>query len=227
MGVEFENNPNTESLASIATFTPPASGPATICFWCNVSTFAVNVRQRFMGTETQFEARVENTGIVTNDMYNVSSGAASVTALAVGSWFFIVCTGELDGVPNSITDIYVDGVFEATLTVAGTTAGTATMTIGNRTGIGNTEGFNGILSDLRVYDRELTANEIQTIFQTRGVDGIVNGLILRAYMDEGPEGGAVTGTGVVKDLSDNQNNYTPAGTPTFEADENRSRRRVA
>ena len=232
MAVEFENDPNTESLASVASFTPPAS-LASFSFWVNLTSLVANIR-RFFGTATNFEIRAGNAGGTTpagatvNDFYNNSDGAIASTLLTVGTWFHVAGRGELDGVPNSITDVFINGVLDAgPTTIAGAAVAAATMTIGNRTGMANTQGTNGLLADLRVYNRQLTPEEIQTIFQTRGVDGIVDGLVLRAFMDEGPEGGVVSGTGVVKDLSDNKNNYTPTGSPAFEPDEIRSRRRVA
>lgn len=83
----------------------------------------------------------------------------------------------------------------------------------------------GALHDLRIYKRALSANEIQTIYASRGTDSIINGLdiMIRAI---GVEGDTVTGSNVIE-LGPNL--YEPIGTYgnlTFEADNLSFRRRV-
>jgi hypothetical protein len=50
------------------------------------------------------------------------------------------------------------------------------------------EYIDGRLEDLRVYNRVLTADEIQTIYQCQGIDGIVLGLQHRFELQSGPAG---------------------------------------
>ncbi len=216
----------TNLLTSVSTFTPPASA-STVMFWANMNTL-VPALQRFWGNAGNYEARVSSAGIVTNDLYNNSSGASSTSALAVGTWAHIACRGRIDGVPNSITDIFFNGVLDGgPTTVAGAAAVTATMTLGLRTGAGAAQGLEGILDDWRVYDRELSAAEIQTIHICRGTDNILEGLVARVMFTEGAPGTSPAGAGSVKDLSSAPNNYSPSGSPVFRPSELRARRKVA
>lgn len=219
MAMEFANNGGGQTIATVSSFPVPAAS-ASFAFWVRLTSLAANVR-RFMGSQTQFEIRAGNAagtqpaGQVVNDLYNTSDGAMSVTLLTVGPWFHIVGTGEFDGV-NSITDLYINGVLDAGPTTVAGTAGTAgTFTIGNRTGMASTEGLNGVLDDVRVYNRRLSAAEALTIFTCRGTDGIKNGLISRVLLDEGPDGSSPVGAGFVKDHSPTQINYTPSGSPLY------------
>lgn len=228
MAMEFSNNGGGQRLASVASFPSPGTS-VSFSFWTRITSLAANVR-RFLGSATQFEIRGGNTagtqapGLIVNDLYNTSDGAQSTTLLTVGPWFYIAATGEFTG-GSSITDVYVNGVFEATLTIAGVAIAAATMTIGNRTGTANSEGLNGLLDDVRIYNRRLSAIEIQTIYATRGTDGIVDGLVLRTQLEEGTSGSSPAGAGFVKDLSNNKNDYTPTGSPVYRESVLRFRRR--
>jgi hypothetical protein len=77
----------------------------------------------------------------------------------------------------------------------------------------------GQFHDFRIYNRVLTANEIQTIYACAGTDGIVSGLTLRLPMDEGYEGQTVATTaGLIKDVSNYKTNatmVTSSGTPIY------------
>ncbi len=232
MALDFENNPNTESLASVSAFTPPSNN-GSFSFWINLTSLVANIR-RFFGSAGNFEMRGGNgsgtqpPGQVVNDMYNNSDGALSTTELSQDTWYHVVGIGELDGVPNSITSVYINGVLDGgPTTVAGAAVAAATMTIGNRTGAANTEGLNGLIEDFRVYNRELSAAEIATIHAARGVDGIVEGLVMRVPMREGADGTNPSGAGFVKDVSDAKNNFTATGSPAYASGVIRSRRRTA
>ena len=87
--------------------------------------------------------------------------------------------------------------------------------------------FDGRLGDCRVYGRALTADEIQTIYQTRGVDKIVSGLEQRWMQEELNPGSIASGAGFVKDIGPVPRDGTPVASPIYIADELRSRRRVA
>lgn len=127
--------------------------------------------------------------------------------------------------------IYINGV-SVTVTQTDSSTGSAASDAAQDVLIGNNPSpfnmdFQGIISDLRIYDRLLSADEIATIYQTRGVDGIVDGLVSRWPQNEGPEGGVVSGTDVVKDVAVNRNDGTPTNDPEYDAGVVRSRRRVA
>ncbi len=126
--------------------------------------------------------------------------------------------------------IYIDGV---SVTVTETNAPTGTILsdaaelchIANRSD--TNFGFDGRISDLRIYNRILSADEIATIYAARGVDGIVDGLVMRHMMDEDALGVVASGTDLHKDLSNSGNDGTPSASPTFDEGVIRSRRRMA
>ena len=80
--------------------------------------------------------------------------------------------------------------------------------------------YNGILFDVRIYNRALTANEIAEIYHKRGADRVWQGLVGRWRLDE-----FVTGASV-RDLSGNGNHGTPYNSPVYQASPHRLRRGV-
>lgn len=59
--------------------------------------------------------------------------------------------------------------------------------------------WNGLVKDIRLYDRQLSENEIITIYNNQSNDNIIDGLIFRENLDEQIEGTTVT-TSHPKDL---------------------------
>jgi len=57
----------------------------------------------------------------------------------------------------------------------------------------------GWMEDIRVYDRQLSADEIRTIYKSQGKDSIVDGLVVRTMSNLGPSGIDVPAT--VPDIS--------------------------
>jgi hypothetical protein len=109
--------------------------------------------------------------------------------------------------------IYVDGVLETTLAVASWTGNTSnTASLGASLG-GRSDGIdtmNGLLEGCRVYARALSSQEIQNLFQARGGDGNVVGLVHRWQLQDGAPGAtnfAAVDSGV------GARNGTPTGTP--------------
>jgi len=73
-------------------------------------------------------------------------------------------------------------------------------------GIINTRYMQGYFEDCRLYNRQLSDSEIQTIYACKGHDGIVEGLVGRWPMNEGYDGQQATaGTSVFLDVSDYKN----------------------
>lgn len=78
-------------------------------------------------------------------------------------------------------------------------------------GIGDWEGDIG---DLRIYNRELTAAEISSMYAARGKDDIYQGLLERWPMAEGAPGTSVTSNSA-KDLIAGNHFDTITGTPQY------------
>ena len=87
--------------------------------------------------------------------------------------------------------------------------------------------FAGLVADVRLYDRALSAGEMQTVVAARGVDGIVDGLLHRWPLDELALGVAATGIGTVKDIAAGAINGDPIASPIYAASQLRSRRVVS
>lgn len=90
-----------------------------------------------------------------------------------------------------------------------------------------TTGWNGLMEDIRFYDRRLSSQEIETMYNTRGNDAIVNNLLFRVLFNELPVGQTAT-TGSIVDLSGRLGPAnTVGGTPTYtESPGFASRRRI-
>ena len=72
--------------------------------------------------------------------------------------------------------------------------------------------WDGIVDDVRVYDRALSPAEVETMYATGGPDGIVSGLKFRADFREGAPG--VTATDV-KDRGPDDHAITVVNSPVF------------
>ncbi len=94
---------------------------------------------------------------------NAGSGALSASSsLPLSQWSMATVTWDATG----LSTIYINGVANGTPAVAGTPSGITTtnpLRIGNRSNAtGNT--FNGSISDVRVYNRPLSAAEILALY---------------------------------------------------------------
>lgn len=94
----------------------------------------------------------------------------SATAPSVNVWFHYTYTH--DG--NKAHQLFLNGVLSTSASTSISTNTTYAVTIGNNYW---SEAFSGYLEDIRIYNRVLAANEIQSIYSIRGADYINNGLI--------------------------------------------------
>jgi hypothetical protein len=75
--------------------------------------------------------------------------------------------------------------------------------------------LDGLLADIRVYTRALSVEELLTIYNSLGVDGIVHGLLWRWPQNELSPGTAATISDSIIDLAGNLNG-DPMGSPVYE-----------
>lgn len=142
----------------------------------------------------------------------------------------LALTYDSDSVANDPI-FYVNGVdegIEEGQTPVGTaSADTGLASCGGTGGIGNAAQI--LFEDLRFYNRLLPAEEILTIVNARGVDGIVHGLVARWVQDElGVGDTAPTTSGFIKDASGFKADGTQQVTGTaYVAGVIRSRRKVS
>jgi hypothetical protein len=139
---------------------------------------------------------------------------------AVATWHSYAYT--FDGTTHRF---YIDGLLVASSVVAPQTAVPLDFRLGHWSGGG--EFYNGILDDIRYYSRLISANEIATIHNCRGVDGIVTSLQRRIMLEEQAPGVIAVGAGTVKDAAQQQQNGSPSFSPVYSEGELRYRRKVS
>lgn len=145
----------------------------------------------------------------------------STTIINNNAWHHVAINRDSS---TGIVMIYVNGIFETTDTRATGTIGTTWTSIGkNDTTSGTDVYLNGTLDDVRVYNRVLSANEIQSLSVFRGGDDIYEGIISRYLMDESYPGFSSSGTSYD---SMGSNNTTPQNYPAY-AEQTVRRRRPA
>jgi hypothetical protein len=114
--------------------------------------------------------------------------------------------------------LYVNGVQVASAAPAGWT-GNSSNTASQNGAIGADESFgggffDGRIQDVRIYNRALSADEINDIFQSRGRDSIVLGLQSRFKLIEQNPGVAVA-AGSVKDSGIQGSVLSPNNSPPY------------
>lgn len=175
----------------------------------------------------QFAIRSSKVALFLDTSDNTPTGAGA-TNVSTGILHHVVATWANDA--DDEVRIYLDGLLDNTPSSDTHTSDLGTDTrplyIGGRD-VTTGDLFDGSIEDVRIYDRELSAAEIQTIFAARGTDGIVAGLVGRWLMNEGAPGTVVSGAGSVKDMSNNGHDGTPTSTPEYAASELRFRRKVS
>jgi hypothetical protein len=133
-------------------------------------------------------------------------------------WQFVTMAWES---PDDI-EIYLDGQFDTPdLVINAPHSGVTGPGNINQVYLGtgakgsDSTGWNGLMEDVRFYDRKLSAAEIQTIYATRGNDFITNGLLFRVLFNELPVSETATTSSIV-DISGRLGDAdTVGGTPTY------------
>ncbi len=191
-----------------------STGIVTYTFWIRVDV-NTGVLQRPWGSQTHNEGRFSAGLLMVNDVYEGTLKATATTPMVVGEWFFFAFTGNAN---TNFHEIYVNGVSEDSAGDAiGSTLG-VDVSFGTRTG--TTQFLTGALDDWRMYEgRELPADEIETIFNLRGNDGIVRDLRHRFTFREGAPGDAVVSLVDVGPANDGGGGETITGNPVFEESE--------
>jgi len=144
-----------------------------------------------------------------NVRFTVQNISASGGTVADGSWHFIVGTFN-SGTGES--KIYVDGVWKETAN-ASLSHNTSSLEIGGDGA--STYYFTGEITDVRVYNRVLSLEEIQVIYRLRGSDNIVHGLLGRWLLNEKHDGATATVASSVIDISGQGNHGTPYNSPVY------------
>jgi len=128
---------------------------------------------------------------------------------------------------NTVMRIYVNGIQENSLTIAGWTGSSSdtdssTARMAGRAASDSGTNIGGVLDDVRVYNRALTAQEVQIIANSRGRDSIVNGMVERWKLQHASVGSDM---GTAPSIGSNQGGAVGNSTPLIVAALNVSTRR--
>jgi hypothetical protein len=189
--------------------------PVTICFWFNLNS-PLKALERMIGSDDNWEVRVTQDWTagsyrIANELFasGTSTPSFSTTVVVANTWYFVAASATF----NVSSALYVNGLLESTSTCVDSPTGT-TLSIGGRNTAVVGDGLNGVLDDVRVYNRILTDNEVATIYACKGVDRIYDGLVNRWLLNEGADGVAMSGAGSVKDIIGLKNG-TPSGAAAY------------
>jgi hypothetical protein len=138
--------------------------------------------------------------------------------LSIGTGVWAHVAGVVD-IAGDASHIYINGALHKTQAFAFPNASfPATNSKNGHVGSnddGGAQFFDGLISDFRMYDRALKAEEIQTIFAARGRDTIIAGMVLNHRMAGRPPGAVASVVGELKDVSISQRNADPVNGPVY------------
>lgn len=230
MSLDFDDQTTIVSVGSPAALDNAFDNGGTLSFWMRPNSFGENNFGRIYDKNN-------NTGVGWSTLLDGSAVPASNTLRF--QQFFTVADGDWNTGDDSITlgvwthaaitynngaasndpSMYLNAVSQTVVEID-TPSGTRVSDSGQALNIGNRPAtdrtFDGPMADMRIYDRILSASEIQNVYTANGHDGIVDGLILR-YAFFGQTGVNPT---VAFDLSPSGENGTISGVfQTYVADE--------
>jgi hypothetical protein len=142
------------------TFNPPSIG--TVAFWMQRAG-APAARERFFGVGGDWEIWQDPDGVIRCDLGGDGNvgGFFSVTSMVTPSqWYHIAAT--FDAVADTY-EIFINGVSDKSGSMALSPQASAQLSIAARTGL-SVERFQGILDDLRIYNRILCPSDIQQLY---------------------------------------------------------------
>ena len=189
--------------------------PQSVCIWVYDTKGNVNEWRAAVSRQDETYSYAEQFGLgyswnrfgwVVLD--TTGAGLEVNSTMLYNQWAHICGTCSSGGTSR----LYVNGVETANGSFAGRTLNQSNNGIhigANRNGTDVGEFWQGYLHDLRVYDRVLTAEEINTIYTTRGKDRILSGLRVRCPLSDG------VGTATIKEIGPTQFSTTTTGSPSW------------
>ncbi len=153
------------------------TGARTVAFWMNAAEVqvldaATMVSWGTTGTSsgTRFDVRTNNdgsAGTVNALRLEVTGGyITGSTVLTDDQWRHVAVTWESGGVHDA--KLYINGILEDNVTQSGTnriinTGSAGDFRLGDSIRTGESREFTGLMDDVRLYDRALSASEIQAL----------------------------------------------------------------
>lgn len=142
-----------------------------------------------------------------------------VTPLVVGRRYHVGAIWD-----TSAMRVMVNGAVDGTVATTGATfSSTQAFKIGIRGDLA--KAFNGLITDVRIYNRALSPDAVAAVYYGKGHDGIVTGGVGRWRMDDNAPGVIASGA-VVNDEWQNHLNMTAFNSPTWQEDFLAFRRRA-
>ncbi len=167
------------------------TGNFTLMAWTNVAGVASSrcvMDTSTAATATGFSMVARNNG--GTPIWNFTTkGIADYNftgyAIPLNTWNHMAVT--YDGTNHA--SLYINGVFIQTITggVSGMNASVTTALIGYFNNGGSYVGFSGLLDDVRLYNRIVTAQEIESIGKSRARIAITDGLLGWWQLNDGEE----------------------------------------
>lgn len=159
---------NTSSYINLPEVYSPGTGDMTVSAWINDRGLKLQgIYSDFSVAGSSFVFLRLSTSNTLNFLTQDGTNQASITGntvMALNTWYHVV--GVKTG--NTVS-VYVNGVSDAT-PVTNSSQGAVVIDDGNPPSIGrqsnsNVQFFNGMIDDVRVYNRALTAAEIKQLYQ--------------------------------------------------------------
>ena len=213
--------PAQDEAIDLGTLAPAFTGAMSITFWIFLNqrgpdrTAIIAKGDTIADAGQEWRLGYDGTGPAPIEfVLNTGAGGVRLTG-SIGiqqlfRWRFVAAT--YDGANKRI---YIDGVLDATQAQVGNVVSSAKATrIAAVDVAGSPEmEINARVSDARIYDRALSAAETETMWNERGVDAIVHGLLHRWELREFGVGATASGAGATKDSGPGQFNGTPINSP--------------
>ncbi len=203
-GIFFNGLNTSGSYVSIPT-TGASASAGSISFWAYATT-SQTTGGYLLNTTGTGERIYFNYAIGNSVSFVLGSTAVGIGSAAtpLGKWHHVV--GEWSGTTGTL---YVDGAFVASTAFAGLVSVLNPMFVGS---FGGTQGFNGIIDEVRFYNRAISASEVKSLYQygiakTQTVQA-VGSLVGYWPLNDG------AGT-KANDMSGNRNTGTLFGSPSW------------
>lgn len=201
---------SSQYLTSSATITPPTSG--TICFWYLPTTITGTQSLLFQDSTFRIVLGWTTAGEIQTYLYRKFNKPTSTVSsgITAGTLYHITCTWN-NSSPSTNT-IYINAVQNVSNTNTLDTPGAASLYVSYDSGPNY---LNAQLEDIRMYNRILSLEEIQTIYQSQGVDSIIDGLIQRWDFVSG--GAPASNVTTEYSLVSAGVNLSPTNNPTYQS----------